>query len=644
MTTDPKQINQITRMNFEVYTPVSTREKADRLGWLNYGDRNDFPNYLVEIKQSSPVHGSLVRSIADMVAGKGDQSGTFTPEMIGKISNDLITQGGFYLEVIYTIDGTNISKVNHLPFCNVRLSVNEYLEIDGVWYSRDWSQYKKKGFEPRFIDLFNTGAPEKSRQCIICFEPTDGVEKYPKPDYWGAINHIETARQIGLYHANSFLNGLFPSFIINMRNGIPDPDEQNQIIMDWEGKLSGAKNTGKFIITFNNPGSDNSPEITSFPMTEANTSYLELSYRQCTEQIFIAHRVTTPRIFGVADSGNGLSSNTDEMLVGLNIFNAQVIEPKRRMIETTLNKITEFNSEPEVKITSNEIVLKPGEAVGAQAEEGVDVAATALNGAQIASLVEIIIQASTAIIPIESAKAIITASFPTLTQQQVDDIFTGVVPRSVNPAEIALRAMRIVMNKNKSELDKFIEQGEATPAGYILIDSFEVTDDDDDHTDKLRSLHFTSTGTARPNSRSEQDERIDDKLFITRYRYRGELKTDTREFCRKMLSSDKLYRKEDILQMENKAVNPGWGPEGANTYNIWFYKGGGNCHHFWQKEVYVSAEGAGIDVENPNAQGIAVRKAQAAGYVVKNEKLVAQLPVDMPNNGFLPTNPIYGNS
>jgi hypothetical protein len=111
-----------------------------------------------------------------------------------------------------------------------------------------------------------------------------------------------------------------------------------------------------------------------------------------------------------------------------------------------------------------------------------------------------------------------------------------------------------------------------------------------------------------------------------------------------MLSSDKLYRKEDILQMENKAVNPGWGPEGANTYDIWFYKGGGNCHHFWQKEVYVSAEGAGIDVDNPNAQGIAVSKARAAGYVVKNEKLVAQLPVDMPNNGFLPTNPIYGNS
>jgi len=111
-----------------------------------------------------------------------------------------------------------------------------------------------------------------------------------------------------------------------------------------------------------------------------------------------------------------------------------------------------------------------------------------------------------------------------------------------------------------------------------------------------------------------------------------------------MLTADKLYRKEDILQMENRAVNPGWGPEGANTYDIWFYKGGGNCHHFWQKEVYVSAEGAGIDVDNPNAQGIAVRKAQQAGYVVRNERMVAQLPVDMPNNGFLPTNPIYGNT
>ena len=158
---------------------------------------------------------------------------------------------------------------------------------------------------------------------------------------------------------------------------------------------------------------------------------------------------------------------------------------------------------------------------------------------------------------------------------------------------------------------------------------------------KFDQVNMVSTGSAFPNSKSEQDATIDGKLFITRYRYRGELKDNTREFCRKMLGSDKLYRKEDIQRMENAAVNPGWGPKGANTYDIWFYKGGGECHHFWQKEVYVSAEGFKIDVNNPNAQKTAVKAAEAMGYKIRNESLVAKLPVDMPYNGFLPSNPRF---
>jgi HK97 family phage portal protein len=55
--------------------------------------------------------------------------------------------------------------------------------------------------------------------------------------------------------------------------------------------------------------------------------------------------------------------------------------------------------------------------------EPVNVAATALNVAQIASLLDIVAQVSAGGIPAEAAKAIVAASFPTLTPADIEDIF-----------------------------------------------------------------------------------------------------------------------------------------------------------------------------------------------------------------------------
>jgi hypothetical protein len=103
-----------------------------------------------------------------------------------------------------------------------------------------------------------------------------------------------------------------------------------------------------------------------------------------------------------------------------------------------------------------------------------------------------------------------------------------------------------------------------------------------------------------------------------------------------MSSAEKIYRKEDILRMSEMAVNKGWGAKGADTYSIWLYKGGGACHHRWNKQVYASFEGVNIDVNSPKAKQIAGKKAEKYGYVIKNPDLVSQRPIDMPNKGFLP--------
>ena len=221
------------------------------------------------------------------------------------------------------------------------------------------------------------------------------------------------------------------------------------------------------------------------------------------------------------------------------------------------------------------------------------------------------------------------------------------------PAEMLCTHLSADSDLDNKIADALIDLGEEPNADWLLIDEFEVDYDNDDEENDMLSkepktsllskiYNFVSTGTANPNAKSKQDEDIDGVRFITRYVYAGETSTKSRPFCQKMMAANKVYRKEDIIRMNSQTVNEGWGPEGANQYDIWKYKGGGNCHHRWNKQVYANFAGRGIDVNSPKAKQIAGKKAEKYGYVIKNNNLVSKRPVDMPYNGFLPTNKTYG--
>lgn len=157
---------------------------------------------------------------------------------------------------------------------------------------------------------------------------------------------------------------------------------------------------------------------------------------------------------------------------------------------------------------------------------------------------------------------------------------------------------------------------------YYIYDEIEV--------DYEENIQLATTGTARPNSKSEQDS----EDVIIRYRYVGN-ETPEREFCTKMMSAKKIYRKEDIEQMGDKPVNAGWGLNGASTYSIWLYKGGGNCYHKWNRVIYVK-NGVKIDVNSPLAKTISTTKARSKGYKVPtNDSKVSIAPINMPNQGFV---------
>jgi hypothetical protein len=89
------------------YTPVAPSEKEERGGWVKWGDDNLFPNYLLDMARSSPVHGALCTSISQMIAGDGvtgistiDATRWKLNKVVDAVSRDLKVQGAFYLEVI----------------------------------------------------------------------------------------------------------------------------------------------------------------------------------------------------------------------------------------------------------------------------------------------------------------------------------------------------------------------------------------------------------------------------------------------------------------------------------------------------------------------------------------------------------------
>ena len=176
--------------------------------------------------------------------------------------------------------------------------------------------------------------------------------------------------------------------------------------------------------------------------------------------------------------------------------------------------------------------------------------------------------------------------------------------------------------------DSLIALGETLDVSeWTMLSSADVDYDTDG--DLYDLVEFaTSTGTARPNSKSSQDS----KEIAIRYRYVGN-KSPQREFCRKMMQANKLYRKEDILQMNKAGINDGFGLGGTNSYSIWLYKGGGKmssnfpqgtCRHKWQREIYLK-KGSSLDVNSPLAKTISTSEARRKGYKVPTNKSIVSI-------------------
>lgn len=668
--------NNVVNLMLSDYTPVSASEKTDRGGFVSFGVDNLFPQYLRSLAETSPIHGSLCISIGDMIAGKGLDAGQYqsrvdalgTYDVYYGCSHDLKKYGGFFIEVIYSVDRLSIAKINHIPFEECRMAVEgEDESVIGVYQSDDWSAPKKKKNKPTFIPKYNPlTSTSEPRQIYWSFYYTSG-QTYPRPDYWSAVNYIELSKKIGIYHVNNISSGLFPSFIVSFFGGAPDPDQQRAMMRDWETKLSGERNAGKFIMTFNERDTPK-PDITAFPISDADKQYQFLSEASRTE-VLTGHRVTTPLIFGIrAESGFG--SNSDEMKIGLQIFNTQVIEPAQRKLAKAFTEVLSYEMEGiEISVIPNSPIEQPTASVVAPVTEATpsvesnidvpvldvpatDVAQTAMNGAQISSMLEIIIQSATGVLPVSTAKAVMGASFPMLTTAQIEDIFSGIKQGSVDPNAVAMQAIQRTMHHlsgkvrdidmsdedEKYWIEAMTERGE-----YIDLNEWQLVSEEDachthdeevDAISKIQSLELAAYDSyANGDQKSKWG---DAGMYKLRYAYTTNISKKSREFCRAMVSmskNGKVFRYEDIQNMSDNGVNGQFAPSGSSSYDIFTFKGGCFCKHAFKRLIYMRKRDENGRIM-PN-KGLENDKRVGNNPYVPQKGIEGQTPWSMKNHASL---------
>lgn len=589
--------NNVHVLNLSAYTtPVIQESKRD--AWVDFGEDNQYFSFLLDRYTNSTTNSAIINNISRLIYGRGlaavDASrkpneyaqamALFNKECLRKVALDRKMLGQFALQIHYNDKHDKILKAFHIPVNLLRAEkCNKDGEIEAYYYSDDWTDVKK--YVPQRIPAF--GYSKEKIEILFCKPYSVGMKYYSYVDYQGAVPYALLEEEIADYLINEVQNGFSGTKVVNFNNGVPSEEQQNIITNKVLGKLTGSKGQ-KVIVAFND-NMDTKTTVDDLPLNDAPEHYTYLS-EECMRKIMLGHNVTSPLLFGIAGA-NGFSSNADELQNSFILFNNMVIKPLQDEILEALDTILAFNG---IALNLFFKTLKPLEF-------------TDLENAQ-------------------------------NTEQVAEETGTELSAHNHLDNEIA---------------EALIELGEEPNENWLLIDEFPVDYDSDDTENELLSkelktslfsklYNFVSTGTANPNAKSEQDDVIDGVKFITRYVYAGETSTKSRQFCQKMMSAKKVYRKEDIMRMSGQQVNAGWGPKGALTYDVWLYKGGGNCHHRWNKQVYASFEGVGIDVNSPKAKQIASAKAEKFGYKIKNNALVSKRPVDMPYNGFLPTNPIYG--
>jgi hypothetical protein len=324
--------------------PVVTEDTKTRHSWVPVGinDNDDYFASITEGYNTSTTNAASVEGIADMIFGKGiySKNTEFQPmlevvlpqEEIKRVSFDIKLYGNGAFQVYWNDEHTKIVKMYHIPVQTLRAEkIYDNPRIENYYYCTDWTDQRKIR-DKKKIPAFGTSSEKMEILYIKNYTP--GQYYYSLPDWFSALQFSYVEAELSNLHINNIQNGFLPMVMINMNNGIPAPEERDTIESMIESKFTGTRNAGRFILTFNDD-KERQPTVEAVQIDNLHEKFKYVAeYAQ--DRILVAHRVTSPLLFGIRTANNGFSSQSEEMKTAYSILQTMTIIPFQNLIVNAL--------------------------------------------------------------------------------------------------------------------------------------------------------------------------------------------------------------------------------------------------------------------------------------------------------------------
>jgi hypothetical protein len=325
--------------------PIITEDTKTRYSWVPFGvyGHDDFFNAVTAAYNVSTTNNACIEGIADLVYGKGLYSKDLVKndvlqklipqEETKKVAFDLKLFGNAAYQVYWNDEHTKIIKMYHIPVQYLRAEkIYANPRIENYYYCVDWDDQRKVK-DKKKIPAFGTSKDKMEILYIKHYCP--GLYYYSLPDWVAALQFAVSEGEISNLHFNNIINGFLPSVMINFNNGVPAPEERQTIEDLVQAKFTGTDNAGRFMLSFNDdPNTKPTLDIIDIPNLHEKYDYVA-EYTQ--DRILVAHRVTSPLLFGIRTKNNGFSSQSEEMKTAFSIMQTMTVSPFQNIILNALD-------------------------------------------------------------------------------------------------------------------------------------------------------------------------------------------------------------------------------------------------------------------------------------------------------------------
>lgn len=315
-----------------------------RTPWVYYGIANMAPQELIRLYNSSPTHRASIQSKWYGVRGEeialesGEDPRLVMVNSLGdtlydvwsKAALDFILYGAFALNIVWRKDRDMGFEMYYMDASKLRAEKGDlYDKVHHYYYSADWAFPKK--FVPRKLCAFDP-SNEEPTQVFYYTTHSCGNNYYATPSYWGGSTAIATEVEIYNWWYNNICNNLQPSLFVSLNNGVPPPEEREQIFNNMTAKYGSSNNAGKLFLTFSE-SKDQAPEVTQITPNSSDKMWLEMG-AAVQQAILTSHQISSPELLGIITPG-GLG--TPDHLESQDHFQHLVIKP----IQTEIKKVFE---------------------------------------------------------------------------------------------------------------------------------------------------------------------------------------------------------------------------------------------------------------------------------------------------------------